>query len=192
MSARTRSRVARALVFAALSVLVAFLIPVRTGATTLRYQSVEQLARAADLVVWGQVARVGTRMQRGPGGLRPEREARVEVREALSGNASGTLTVQLRGGAHPAGERRVHGEAVLREGEEVVLFLTRAGGGLRVLGMGMGVLRVVSEPDRPAHLVRQLEDAALLDAEGRALPALNERLSFEELRAALARARQNP
>lgn len=192
MSTRARSRVAQGFVLAALSVLVAFVIPLRAGATTLRYQSVEQLAREAELVVWGRVARVGTRMQRGPGGLRPEREARVDVRETLQGNATASLTVQLLGGAHPAGERRVHGEAELREGEEVVLFLTRASGALRVLGMGMGVLRVVTVPDSAPRLLRQLEDAALLDAEGRALPALNESLSFEELRAAIARARQTP
>ena len=62
------------------------------------------------------------------GGLRPAREARVDVREALLGQASGALAVQLLGGAHRGGERRVHGEAELREGEEVVLFLTRSGG----------------------------------------------------------------
>jgi len=188
MSRPARPQLALGLTLAWLGVIVAFVIPTRAEATTLRYQSVEQLARAADLVVWGRITRVGTRMQRDPaGGLRPEREARVAVREALLGEASGTLTVQLLGGAHPAGERRVHGEAELREGEEVVLFLTRASGSLRVLGMSMGVLRVVHGAGSEPRLLRQVDDAALLDAEGRALPALNESLSFEELRATLGR-----
>jgi hypothetical protein len=65
-------------------------------------------------------------------------------------------------------------------------------GELRVLGMGMGVLRVVRPPNGAPRLLRQLDDAALLDAQGRVLPALDESLSFDELRAAIGRARQAP
>ncbi len=185
----TRTRLA----FALLGLLASLLIPPRVHATTLRYQTVDQLAQDAELVVWGHVSRVGTRMERvAGGGLRPAREARVDVREALLGQASGALAVQLLGGAHRGGERRVHGEAELREGEEVVLFLTRSGGELRVLGMGMGVLRVVRPPNGAPRLLRHLDDAALLDSEGRVLPALDESLSFDELRAAIGRARQAP
>lgn len=191
-TAARRARLGWCAAIAALGVLVAFVIPPGAAATTLRFQSVEQLARDADLVVWGRVTRVGTRMQRGPDGLRPEREAHVDVQEALLGQASGTLRIQLRGGSHRAGERRVHGEAELREGDEVVLFLTRAAGSLRVLGMSMGVLQVVRTPAGNLHLARHVDDAALVDAEGRALPELDERLTFPELRAAIARAQQAP
>ena len=191
-TAARRARLGWCAAIAALGVLVAFVIPPGAAATTLRFQSVEQLARDADLVVWGRVTRVGTRMQRGPDGLRPEREAHVDVQEALLGQASGTLRIQLRGGSHRAGESRVHGEAELREGDEVVLFLTRAAGSLRVLGMSMGVLQVVRTPAGDLHLARHVDDAALVDAEGRALPELDERLTFPELRAAIARAQQAP
>lgn len=191
-TAARRARLGWCAAIAALGVLVAFVIPPGAAATTLRFQSVEQLARDADLVVWGRVTRVGTRMQRGPDGLRPEREAHVDVQEALLGQASGTLRIQLRGGNHRAGERRVHGEAELREGDEVVLFLTRVAGSLRVLGMSMGVLQVVRSPAGDLHLARHVDDAALVDAEGRALPELDERLTFPELRAAIARAQQAP
>ena len=184
---------AAALFIAVAGLLASLLVPRPVHATTLRYQTVEQLAHDADVVVWGHVSRVGTRMERiAGGGLRPAREARVDVRELLLGQAGGALAVQLLGGAHPSGERRVHGEAELREGEEVVLFLTRSGNDLRVLGMGMGVLRVVRPPDGAPRLLRQLDDAALLDAQGRVLPALDESLSFDELRAAIGRARPAP
>jgi hypothetical protein len=64
--------------------LASLLIPPPAQATTLRYQTVEQLAHDAELVVWGHVSRVGTRMERvAGGGLRPAREARVDVREVL-------------------------------------------------------------------------------------------------------------
>ena len=161
-------------------------------ATTLRYQSVQELAANADAVVWASVTRVGTRMQRDASGLRPEREAQLSVREVLQGDVGSPLAVQLRGGVHPGGERRVDGEASLREGEEVVLFLSRDGSRWRVLGMSLGVFRVRRPAGQPPQLVRSVADAVVLDANGRRVPPVDEALTFPELRAGLQHTRRSP
>ncbi|MCA9578328.1 MAG: hypothetical protein H6726_14955 [Sandaracinaceae bacterium] len=171
-------------------------------ATTLRYQSVEDLAASADAVVWGDVVRLGTRLERTSQGLRPEREAELEVLEVLAGQAPGDLRVALRGGAHRHGERRVDGEARLREGEEVVLFLVRDAARWRVLGMALGVWRVQRPVGRGApsvvsgrdgsvpdlQLVRRVDDAVVLGGRGEPRP-VDEQLSLADLRAVLARTR---
>lgn len=161
-------------------------------ATTLRYQSVQELAASADAVVWASVTRVGTRMQRDAGRLQPEREAQLSVREVLLGEVRSPLAVQLRGGVHPGGARRVDGEASLREGEEVVLFLTRDGTRWRVLGMSLGVFRVSHPAGQPPRLVRRVGDAVVLGADGQRVPPVDETLTFPELRAGIARPRRSP
>jgi hypothetical protein len=179
-----------ALVLVPALLLLAVALPGRARATTLRYQSVEALAADADAVVRARVARVGTRMQRTAAGLRPEREAELNVHEVLAGRAAPSLRVALHGGVHRGGERRVDGEARLREGDEVVLFLVRDGARWRVLGMSLGVWQVTGAGGG-AQLARHVDDAVVLDDQGQARP-VNETLTLSDLRAALARARRTP
>lgn len=137
--------------FARLAILsiasIAVLVPASsTRATTFEDISLEQLAAASDLVVIGRVEHVDVHPT-GPGG-QPGIHTRavVQVAETLRGEHQTIIEVWVHGGRLGDRVRIVSGQATFQPGEDVVLFLFRAGGGLWPTGMGRGKW-TVSDPN---------------------------------------------
>lgn len=108
------------------------------SATTFADLTVEELARASDLVVVGRVETVEA-FPVGPAG-QPGIHTRavVQITETLRGDARALVEVWVHGGRLGDRIRVVPGQATFRRGEAVTLFLFQAGGGLWPTGMGRG------------------------------------------------------
>jgi hypothetical protein len=113
-------------------------------ATTFDDATIEELVRASDVIVRGRVEAVVVEPN-GPSGQRGiHTRAIVRVDETIRGDARELVEVWVHGGQLGRRMRVVPGQATFREGEEVVLFLFEAGGGLWPTGMGRG--KWVREP----------------------------------------------
>lgn len=135
--------------------LLACLITSQGRASTALDLSVEELTLRAGRVVRARV--VGTGARWSAGGRRIVTETRLEVLEALAGEArSRELRVVQPGGAVDGLVQEVIGAAQFSPGEEVVVFLEPAGAGptSRVVGMALGKFRVL-RPDGKAAQVRR-------------------------------------
>lgn len=117
------------------------------AAATARVASVEELARASDLVVRGEV--VGQQSRLGADGSRIYTFVEIRVARAWRGTAPAVVTVRVPGGV--AGDRgqRVDGAAAFADGEEVVVFLAPAGRVHQVTGMAQGKFAVRCGEARP-------------------------------------------
>lgn len=137
------------------------------------------LVRASDVVVHGQVLDVRSRWDRTR--TRIFTEVTVRVGEPWKGTAraGAPLVVRQPGGSVDGIGMRQVGQAELRPGEEVVLFLSRLprGPAYRVVGMAMGKYAVERRPGAPPVAVF---DAAGLAIRGQAPAAA---LPLDELRA---------
>lgn len=100
------------------------------------------LCRAADAVVHGTVVSAESAWE---GGVIVTR-SRVEVSRSLKGAARGQVVVRTLGGVVDGIGQLASGEAALAPGEEVVLFLERAGPELRSVGMSQGAFHVTRDP----------------------------------------------
>ncbi len=108
--------------------------------------SVEDLARGADAVVRGRVASVTARWI----GTRIFTFAEVDAASVWSGSAPRRVTVITAGGVSGRLGQRVDGAALFAQGEEVVVFLTRAeGGAYRVAGLAQGKFAIAAGVARP-------------------------------------------
>jgi hypothetical protein len=123
---------------ASASLVVLSLVALPARATTFDERTIEELAAASDLVVAGRVATVEV-YPHGPAGQHGiHTRALVHVRETLRGAPQQLVEVWVHGGRLGDRMRVVPGQANLREGEELVLFLFGAGGALWPTGMGRG------------------------------------------------------
>jgi hypothetical protein len=122
--------------------------------------SVEELTRRSDTVVRGRIERVRARWS--ADGKRIFTHAEVAPSSVWRGSAPARLTVVSPGGVVGDIGQSVGGAPAFSEGEEVVLFLGKAGGSFRVRGMGQGKFKVSDGQARP-----QLEGLAF--ARGAAL-----------------------
>lgn len=134
-------------------------------------------------------------------GRRIETEVRLRVDETLHGRSTrgGTIAVRRLGGNVGDIGMRVEGEPSFVVGQRMLLFLRRAYGVLRVVGMSQGAMRIV--PGEPAmvepggaglSLMRRSATGALTDADPASLPQarpLDEML--DDVRSAIA-ARRPP
>jgi len=111
----------------------------------------------------------------------------VEVLETWKGSAAGRITVLQPGGELDGIGQRVSGVAELGAGEEVVLFLERAGPHHRVVGLAQGVYRVSSAGARQA-VPASLEGLELVPPPG-ATPAARRAMPLPQLREAVQAAR---
>jgi hypothetical protein len=108
--------------------------------------SVEELARASDLVVRGRVVSTVARWSEG----RIYTYAEIEVVSSVRGKAQGRVIAVTPGGVVGDLGQRVDGAATFIKGEEVVLFLERPDGGkYRVSGLGQGKFAVQGKQARP-------------------------------------------
>lgn len=136
-SPATLPRRAGAIALAVVTTAVA-LAPVPATATTFAEVTLEDLARASDLVVIGRVEHTDV-LPHGPGGQPGiHTRATIQVAETLRGQPRTIIEVWAHGGRLGDRMRVVPGQATFRPGEHVALFLFDAGGGLWPTGMGRG------------------------------------------------------
>ncbi|MCA9610154.1 MAG: hypothetical protein KC619_31370 [Myxococcales bacterium] len=124
---------------AALALFVAATVAAPSAeATTFVDVTVEQLAAASDLIVVGRVVEVSVEPQGPAGQPGIHTRATVQVEEVLRGPGRSLVDVWVQGGRLGDRMRVVPGQAQFVQGEDLVLFLTEAGGGLWPTGMGRG------------------------------------------------------
>jgi hypothetical protein len=156
----------------------ALLTPAAAGATILRYVSVGELARVADVAVEGRV--VATRAHRV--GRLIVTDTTVAVDRCLRGPCATRLTVRQPGGEVDGLGLHVEGVFRARPGEALVLFLRRgAGGTFAPIGLAQGALRVQSTPRGPVA-VRDLAGLVVVDR-GRSRAGAVEAIPLASLRA---------
>lgn len=163
------------------------------SATMMRALDVVELTRQADAVVVGRVLSVGEVVTSVEGRLTPRTVTRVRVLERLRGEASDELTVIEPEGR--LGSLVVHrdGLANMRRGQNVLLFLRRAGAGHRPVGHSQGAF--VLRTDRPSGETRieRAGDPGTLIGSTKVLGLdLDERPSFDRVRGAIAQAASAP
>ncbi len=126
---------------------VALLVAALPAAAALAVSaSVEDLARGADAVVRGRVTSVTARWI----GTRIFTFAEVDAASVWRGSAPPRVTVITAGGVSGRLGQRVDGAAIFAQGEEVVVFVTRAeAGAYRVTGLAQGKFAVNAGVARP-------------------------------------------
>jgi len=144
MLQREGAKASRALRCVAFAIGILALVPAR-AATVLR-SSVEDLARGADAVLRGRVERCVSRWDGG----RIVTEVVVARTELWRGSAPERATIVVPGGEAGGVAQHVAGAPSFAPGEDVVVFLARAGAGrFRVAGFAQGKFRVEGEVARP-------------------------------------------
>jgi hypothetical protein len=115
--------------------------------------SVEELARQSDAVVRGRVVDVRAKLT--PDGARIYTVVELRRAAVLRGRAPATARAMVPGGVVGRLGQRVEGAPSFTRGEEVVVFLERAGpDAFRVTGLAQGKFTVVGRAARPdlSHL----------------------------------------
>jgi hypothetical protein len=115
-------------------------------AATFVAPSVEEMARSSDAVVRGRVLGMASRETRDG---RIVTEVEVLVAGAWKGAPEGTVRFVVPGGRVGRLAMKVDAAPVFSVGEEVVVFLSRAGGAWRVNGHALGKFGVVRGEARP-------------------------------------------
>ncbi len=145
--------------------------------------TVEGLSRASDAVVRGRVEKVYAR--RSPDGRLVATYAEISATSAWRGSPPARLTVVTPGGVVGDFSQRVDGMAAFQQGEEVVVFLARAGGGTwHVTGAAQGKFRVQEGKATP-----DLSGTALVEHPLAAGERRSEAMAVEELQRRVRSAR---
>lgn len=135
----------RTVVFAAVAGLGLMTGVCPVSATTFIDVTVEDLARASDLVVIGRVEHVAVEPHGPAGQPGIHTRALIQVAETLRGEHRMFVEVWVQGGRIGRRMRVVPGQATFAAGEHVGVFLFEAGGGLWPTGMGRGKWAVRSD-----------------------------------------------
>jgi hypothetical protein len=117
------------------------------GAALFAATSVEEAARSSDAVVRGTVVSVRPRLA--AGGRRVMTDVEIAVASAWKGAPGETVRVVVPGGATAGLAMSVDGAPEFEEGEDVVVFLGRAGDAWQVMGLALGKYRVEGPDARP-------------------------------------------
>lgn len=113
--------------------------PVEASATVLVDVPLEDMARGADVIVVGEVVRSEAQLVIDPvRGADPHTLTTVRVREWIVGPGGREVVVDELGGVVAGQGLAIAGTAEYEVGQEVVLFLERAGARLRTFGMALG------------------------------------------------------
>ncbi|WP_041453536.1 hypothetical protein [Anaeromyxobacter dehalogenans] len=144
------------------------------AAATFRSTTIEEAARSSDAVVRGRVERQASRLE--ADGRRIVTDVVVAVSSAWKGSPGARVTVTVPGGVVGDVGMWVSAAPRLANGEEVVLFLYRRGGGWRVNGLALGTFRVDGDRAEP-----DVDEADQLAAPTRAGEARIARTSLAEL-----------
>jgi len=153
------------------------------SAGELRLVELDELGARADLIVRGVV----TGSAPAPGGAIAT-DSVVAVSECLAGDCPARVTVRRRGGEQGDRGLWVDGEAELRTGEEVVLYLRPRDQVQLVVGGVQGVLRVVGRGGA-ASALRDLRGHRVMVG-GRWRQGAIERIDLSRLRRSLAQVRR--
>ena len=122
--------------------------------STVVYQSDEELIRAADRIVRGQV--VSVRVEEDPNGA-IHTITTLAIAEDFSGATGQTIEIRELGGATNSRFLYVEGAATYRPGSQVLVMLQRTGSGrFRSLSMGMSKFDVLPSTDGDPILVRDM------------------------------------
>jgi hypothetical protein len=128
--------------------------------------TVEELARASDAVVRGRV--IASRAQKTDDGLRVYTTYAVRTHAVLRGQAPGAVKVQVPGGVVGRMGQRVDAAPQLAAGEDVIVFLKRAGpDAFRVTGLAQGKFSVRGKVARPDLSGLQFVSASAREGERR-------------------------
>lgn len=140
--------------------------------------SVEDLARSSDAVVRGRVE--GARPFRSADGLRIFTEYEVRTRAVLRGQAPAVARVVVPGGVLGRTGQVVDAAPGLAPGEELVVFLQRAGDAFTVTGLAQGKFTVAGAVARPDLSRLRFVGSSVRGGERRveemALPELEQRV----------------
>jgi hypothetical protein len=126
-------------------------------ATVMLQLDLHQLAGRADLIVRGRVLETKSLWATG----RIYTDSTLEVLERLHGSSERTIVVRRLGGTVGKIGMKVSGVAMLRKGDEVVLFTERRGTSRFVVGMAQGLFRLVQAAPGPALIERDLSGLLL-------------------------------
>jgi len=168
---------------ARITALLAAVLWLPAGATSVMGVDLDQLTRQSDVVVHGTVKGKASRWS--GDGRRILTDVQIEVRESFKGSPSRTVTVQQPGGVVGDIGQRVDGLATFEVGEEVVVFLERWGSQhFQVTGAAQGKFRVERSSDgtRAFAVPDRNADADLVDATGQATKSRLQALELSELR----------
>jgi hypothetical protein len=151
-----------------------------------------ELAQSADTIVQGTVRRMESRWS--GDGRRIVTDVEIQVVEAFKGQAGGSVLITQPGGRVGDIAQKVNGLASFTPGEEVVLFLVRAGPqAFRVAGMAQGKYKVQRSADGTQVLAvpEPTGDTLLVDPNTRQPTTSSPRsLSLTELKASIHAALQ--
>jgi hypothetical protein len=146
-----------------LAAAVLFLAAAPTRAALFAAVSVEEAARSSDAVVRGTVLSARGRVT--AGGRRVVTDVEIAVASAWKGTPGATVRVVVPGGVTPGLGMSVDGAPTFEPGEEVVVFLGRAGYAWQVMGLALGKYRVSGADARPAFAPEDVRPRALAAGE---------------------------
>jgi hypothetical protein len=124
------------------------------GVSAMTYVSVDfpTLVREAQAIAIGRVAAVEPRWRAERRGI--ETALIVDVQHYLKGDFGPTVTLAVPGGQMGRYRSIVPGAPVFVEGEELILFLAADASGIaRMLGLGQGVFRIMTDQASGVRLV---------------------------------------
>lgn len=130
----------------ALALAVLLAVAASARAATFMATSVEELARTSEVVVRGRVLDVASR-ETASGRIVTEVELAVD--SAWKGAPAATVRLLVPGGQLGHVALKVDAAPAFAPGDEVVLFLSRAGPALHVNGLALGTFRVAGDEARP-------------------------------------------
>lgn len=131
------------------------------SATVLVDIPLEDMARGADVIVVGQVVRSESQLVIDPvRGADPHTLTTVRVTEWIVGPGGRDVVVEELGGEVAGQGLAIAGTAEYEVGQEVVLFLERAGSRLRTFGMALGRFEIRRGVGTPDTVLRDLEGVA--------------------------------
>jgi hypothetical protein len=161
----------------------------RAEAATVLAMTVEELAAGSDRVVRGRVVSMRTEVDEARGFV--FRLTTLEVLEDLRGEGPREVVVRQLGGEAAGRGLLVDGDAELRVGEEVVLFLSRGRPAERVMhlkGLSLGRFSIERRPDGPAMAVRGISGLHLVRPGGGPVDVATA-MTLDELRVRVGAAR---
>lgn len=142
------------------------LLPASASAVVLEPLSLEEMVDIADAIVVGHVVSRTSRYDSPPRENRIVTDVVVVVEQTLKGEPGSFVVVTVPGGVVDGKGQMVPGGPVLKEGEEVVLFLNRTDGFSRtIVGFSQGLFLVYRDnPTGPARVRQKLGGAYFVGA----------------------------
>ena len=159
--------------------LFAATIPSTARATILKPLTVEQLAVRSERIVVGKVVARKSRWNRSATRIVTEVTVRITERLKEKNNRAKTVKFSRLGGRVGRLEMRVLGAPRFRQGDRVLVFLTRRNNRLYVTGMLQGRFRLRVDPASGKTIATRSLTYVRKNAKG---PALKRRLTLNELR----------